>query len=132
MAQWYRRSPSLDSLGGERYSNTTESNQEGSGNLSTPSSIIDDSLIEELRAEMQRMEKFVANLNCTRPCCISKPRIQKKMSTLSDSVSLAVSRNSCRIIREMTRSSSLQEIRTPTPEYQCTSTYCSVLVSHLV
>ena len=133
MAQWYRRSPSLGSLEGERYSNVTEKDQEGSGNLSTHSSIIDDSLIEELRTEMQRMGKFVAYQNCTRPRCISKERIQKKMSTLSDSASLAVARNSCRIVREITRSSSLQEIRTPTPnDNPCTSTYCSALVSYFV
>ena len=133
MAQWYRRSPSVGSLEGERCSNITEKDQEGSGNLSTHSSIIDDSIIEDLRREMQRMGKFVAYQNCTRPRCVSKKKIEKKMSTLSDSVSLAVSRNSCRIAREITRCSSLQEIRTPTPnDNHCTSTYCSALVSYFV
>ena len=82
------------------------------------------------------MEKLVPSQNCTRPSCAYRhQRLQmlKKMSTVSDSV--AVSRNECTMVdlEQVTRSSSLQDLRSPSPgAYSCAAVYCPVMVSCMV
>ena len=101
---------------------------------STQSSILDADFAEDLRAEIHRMEKLVPSQNCTRPSCAHRhQRLQmlKKMSTVSDSV--AVSRNDKMVdLEQVTRSSSLQDLRSPSPgAYSCAAVYCPVLVSRV-
>ena len=134
MALWYHKWPSLESLPSHSPEYQMDDKDSQLDQLSTQSSFLDENFTDELRAEIERTEKIFPSQNCTRPSCVSRYQrlyMLKKMSTLSDSCSLAVSRNNCKIIDDRARSSSLQDLRSPSPgNYSCAAIYCPVLVSY--